>query len=103
MQTLFQEFPDAITNTTRLAERLTFSLRDLGYRFPDFPVAPGETMADRLRAEAYAGAQKRFPAVTQAVRAQLDKELELISKLGFCGYFLIVWDICKYARDNNIL
>jgi error-prone DNA polymerase len=104
MAALFADVPEAITNTERIAEQLEFTLNDLGYQFPDFPVPEGQTMPGFLRELTYAGARQRYAsAVPDAVRAQLEKELDLITRLGFSGYFLIVADLVKFARDENIL
>ncbi|HEX3728723.1 MAG TPA: error-prone DNA polymerase, partial [Opitutaceae bacterium] len=103
MAALFADLPEAVANTARLAERLEFTLQDLGYRFPDFPVAPGETQESRLAAEVQAGARARYGTVGEPVRRQLERELGLINRLGFGGYFLIVWDICRFARERGIL
>ncbi|GDY23569.1 error-prone DNA polymerase [Verrucomicrobiota bacterium] len=104
MAALFADQPDALANTVRLAERLQFTLADLGYEFPRFPVGPGETMPGVLRAQTYAGARLRYPkGVPEKVRLLLEKELALISKLAFDGYFLIVADLVRFCRDNDIL
>jgi error-prone DNA polymerase len=103
MRALFYDLPEAILNTERIAERLDFTLEDLGYEFPRFPVASGETMDGQLRKMTYFGAQQRYGSIESPVRRQLEKELELIGKLGFAGYFLIVWDIVNYAREEGIL
>ncbi len=103
MQTLFRDLPDALANTLRLSERLEFTLRDLGYKFPDYPVPAGHSMESYLRERVYDGARDRYGEITQRIRDQLEKELALIVKLGFCGYFLIVWDVCKFCRENGIL
>ena len=103
MRELFRDRPEAVTNTMRLAERLEFTLHDLGYRFPDFPVPDGQTMEGFLCTQTYAGARERFAVMTPQVTAQLDRELALIGKLGFAGYFLIVWDICRWCREHGIL
>ncbi len=103
MRALFADLPHAVDETLRLAERLEFSLENLGYRFPDFPVPPGETADSYLRAVTYAGARERYPSLTPKVRAQLERELALIEKLGFAGYFLIVWDIANFCVEQNIL
>lgn len=103
MHALFADLPDAVAESTRLAARLEFTLRDLGYCFPDFPVPAGETMASYLRAQVYQEAAQRFGGLTAQVRTQLERELALIGKLGFEGYFLIVWDICRWARERGIL
>lgn len=103
MRERFARFPEAVANTGRLAERLDFTLKNLGYTFPDFPVGAGETMEGVLREQTYRGARKRFPAMTDAVTRQLDRELALIGKLGFAGYFLIVWDVCRRCHEDGIL
>ena len=103
MAAIFADLPEAIANTTHLAARLEFTLADLGYRFPDFPVPEGEDQDSYLRQMTYAGAQERYGAVEGPVRRQLDHELGLIAKLGFAGYFLIVWDLCAFARGRGIL
>jgi len=103
MAALFADLPEAIDNTERLAERLEFTLADLGYRFPDYSVPPGETQASFLHQVTYAGALQRYGTLSGAVRKQLERELTLIAKLGFCGYFLIVWDLCAFARGKGIL
>jgi error-prone DNA polymerase len=103
MAALFTELPEAIANTERVAERLEFSLDDLGYEFPHFPVSAGETMEGQLRKLTYFGAQQRYGSITVPIRQQLEKELDLIGRLGFAGYFLIVWDIVNFAREEGIL
>jgi DNA-directed DNA polymerase III (polc) len=103
MQAIFPDLPDAITNSERLAERLEFSLENIGYVFPDFPVPEGHTMNSFLRTIVLFGAQQRYEAITKKVRRQLDEELALITRLGFAGYFLIVWDIVNFCRENNIM
>jgi len=100
---LFRDLPEAIENTSRLAERLTFSLENLGYEFPDFPVPAGHTMDSFLRTIVWFGAQQRYAAISVKVKRQLEEELTLISKLGFPGYFLIVWDIVNFCREHNVM
>ena len=103
MRELFRDLPEAIENSSRLAERLTFSLENLGYEFPEFPVPDGHTMDSFLRTIVWFGAQQRYAAISSAVKRQLEKELELIQKLGFPGYFLIVWDIVNFCREHNVM
>ena len=103
MKALFRDRPDAIANTMRLAERLQFSLENLGYDFPDYPVPDGHSMDSFLRTITLFGAQQRYAAISSAVTAKLNEELALIQKLGFSGYFLIVWDIVNFCRENNIM
>jgi len=103
MRELFRDLPEAIENTARLAERLTFSLENLGYEFPEFPVPDGHSMDSFLRTITWFGAQQRYAAISSAVKRQLEKELALIQRLGFPGYFLIVWDIVNFCREHNVM
>ena len=103
MQALFFDQPEAITNTLRLAERLEFSLENLGYEFPSFPVPEGDNMESYLRKKTWVGARERFPKITKKIRNQLERELNLICKLGFPGYFLIVWDLINFCQKNDVM
>jgi error-prone DNA polymerase len=103
MAALFADLPEAVANTERLAEKLLFTLADLGYRFPDYGVPAGESQDSFLRKVTYFGAQQRYGSVVGDVRRQLERELALITQLGFAGYFLIVWDLCTFARERGIL
>ncbi len=103
MEEKFSDLPDAVTNTARLADRLDFTLQDLGYQLPEFPVPPWDTMPSHLRRLVFAGIRDLIPRLTAKYRRQIEAELELIERLGFCGYFLIVADICKWARSHGIL
>ena len=100
---LFRDLPEAIENTVRLADRLDFTLENLGYEFPTFPVPPGHSMDSLLRERAFAGAMKRYGEVPAKVQGQLEQELALIQKLKVAGYFLIVWDIVEFCRENDIV
>jgi len=103
MRATFADLPEAIENTSRLAERLVFSLEQLGYEFPEYPVPAGHTMDSFLRTIVWFGAQQRYAAISTKVKRQLKEELALITKLGFPGYFLIVWDIVNFCREHNIM
>src|SRR5262245_37399873 len=103
MAELFSDRPDALAGTAALAERLEYTMADLGYRFPSYPVPPGETEASFLRHIAEAGARDRFRPYHDKARAQMRRELDLIEKLDLAGYFLIVWDIVNYCRQQDIL
>jgi error-prone DNA polymerase len=103
MCAIFRDLPDAITNTERLAERLEFSLENIGYEFPEYAVPDGHTMNSFLRTMVLFGAQQRYESITKKVKRQLEEELSLITRLGFAGYFLIVWDIINFCRENNIM
>jgi error-prone DNA polymerase len=103
MRAIFVDLPEAIENTSRLAERLMFSLENLGYEFPQYPVPAGHTMDSFLRTIVWFGAQQRYAAISAKVKRQLEEELALITKLKFPGYFLIVWDIVNFCREHNIM
>ncbi|MBA3651427.1 MAG: error-prone DNA polymerase, partial [Chthoniobacterales bacterium] len=103
MKALFRDRPEAIANTVRLAERLEFSLENIGYHFPDYSVPEGHSMDTFLRTLVLFGAQQRYESISQKVKRQLEFELNLIIRLGFSGYFLIVWDIVNFCRENNIM
>jgi error-prone DNA polymerase len=103
MRALFHDRLDAIENTARVAERLEFSLENIGYEFPAFPVPAGHDMDSFLRTITLFGAQQRYSAISTAVKQKLEEELGLIQRLGFAGYFLIVWDIINFCREHNVM
>jgi len=103
MAALFADCPDAIARTRDLADRLQYTMADLGYRFPDYPVPAGETQMSFLRKIADVGARERYRPYHDAARAQIARELDLIEKLELAGYFLIVWDIVNFCRQHDIL
>ena len=99
----FDDYPQAVAATVEIADRVKFSMDELGYTFPDYPVPPGETMDSYLRKQAEKGAVWRYWALTPKVRQKLDYELNMIARLKLAGYFLLVWDISQFCRANNIL
>ena len=103
MARLFADLPEALGGARELASRLDFTLADLGYRFPDYPLPPGETPSSYLRQLAWNGARTRFRPLTARAQAQLQKELALIEKLDLAGYFLIVWDVVRFCNEQRIL
>jgi error-prone DNA polymerase len=104
MARLFRELPEAITETMRFADRITFSLDQLRYQYPDEPVPPGKTAQQHLEDLTWAGVDKYFSGgVDDVLRATLRKELDLIAELKYAHYFLTVHDIVHYARSQNIL
>jgi error-prone DNA polymerase len=104
MAALFRDLPGAVAATRAIAERCAFRLCDLGYRFPSYPLPPGETPQSYLRLLVEAGARERWGATPGArVLGQLAHELEVIARLGLAGYFLIVWDIVQFCRENAIM
>lgn len=103
MAELFPDLPEARANSVRLDARLEFTLQNLGYQFPQFPTPAGVTMDQHLFALTFAAAREKNGTLPAHLEKQLRTELELIARLKFSGYFLIVWDICRWARENNIL
>jgi len=105
MTELFRDLPDAVAATGELAMRLAFTLKDLGYRFPEFPLPPGQTPLGYLRELTERGVRTRYGTGPLAIRArgQVAHELDLIGRLDLAGYFLIVWDIVEHCRTHDIL
>jgi error-prone DNA polymerase len=103
MESIFADLPEALSNSIGLAERLDFTLKDLGYHFPDYPVPPGETMISYLRKLTHAGARERYRPYSKKARRQIEYELGMIEKLELAGYFLIVWDIVQFCQRQDIL
>lgn len=100
----FRDFPGAVEATRVIAERCEFSLDSLGYQFPEFPVPPGETSQGMLERLTFEGARERYgKQLSRRVESQLRHELAVIGKLELAGYFLIVWDVIRFCRDEGIL
>jgi len=104
MARLFHDAPEAIVQTRRLSDALTFSLEELRYEYPDETRAGFATPQDALAHLAFAGAAARYPdGIPAKVRASLDYELALIASLEYAPYFLTVHDIVRFARSQDIL
>ncbi|MBT1515540.1 error-prone DNA polymerase [Bradyrhizobium sp. SRL28] len=104
MARLFRDLPEAIAETMRFANRISFSLDQLKYQYPDEPVPPGKTAQQHLEDLTWAGVDKYFGGeISDTLRATLRKELALIAELKYAHYFLTVHDIVHYARSQNIL
>ncbi len=114
MARVFSDLPEAISHTTDLSARLQFTLADLGYEFPRYPVPEGDTMMSFLRKRTEEGMRRRYVAqlagggaaaadLLRRARRQVERELGLIEKLGLEGYFLIVWDLVRFCGEQGIL
>ena len=108
MRTLFSDIPEAIENTLLVSQRLEFRLNDLGYEFPRYDTPNGEPMDVYLRKRVAEGIENRYApkrdrALHERAKKQAEHELKLIEKLGFAGYFLIVWDVVRFCKANDIL
>lgn len=98
-----REAEEAMENTVRIAEACELDLELGTPHFPCYDAVPdGETPASRLRSVAEQGARERYGHVSGEVRERLDRELSVIEQLGFCDYFLVVWDILTFARREGI-
>jgi error-prone DNA polymerase len=107
MSALFADLPEAIANTVALSSQIEFSLKDLGYEFPKFPVPEGHTMNSFLRELTDKGSDERYRHapidLRRRARRQIERELKLIEHLDLAGYFIIVWDIVRFCREEKIL
>jgi error-prone DNA polymerase len=108
MAQLFADLPLAIANTHELSSRLEYTLADLGYEFPRYPIPSGETMDSFLRKRTMEGVRERYgpkddEQLFDKAQKQVEKELQLIQKLKLAGYFLIVWDMVRFCREQKIL
>ncbi len=104
MMAIFAEVPQAILNTVKVAEMCDVSLEDTAYKLPQFPVPEGYDAQSYLRELCLEGLRWRFGerAESAEVRERLEHELRLIHEMGFDAYFLIVWDLCEFARQHDI-
>ncbi len=104
MSALFPEWPQAIENTLQIAERCELHLERDRYHLPDFEVPQGYSPDSYLRELCEQGMRQRYGehANDPVYRERLEYELQVIHSMGFDAYFLIVWDMCRYARERHI-
>ena len=102
MASLFRGFPRALAATEEVASRCNLELELGKPRFPEFAVPRGETGYSYLSRLALDGARRKYRSLTPKIVKRLELELDTIRRLGFCGYFLAVWDIVKWARERGI-
>ena len=104
MAGLFADEPVLVERTREVASRCTFSLSEIRYRYPAERLPDGKTSSAWLRELTLRGARERFRAgVPPTIREQIDKELTLIDELDYGGYFLTMWEIVRYCRQEGIL
>jgi DNA polymerase-3 subunit alpha len=102
MHQLFGDAAEACDNTLAIAERCNVEI-DLKTRHaPRFEPEDGSTPEEFLTKLCYEGAKERYDEISDLIKERLDRELNVIESKGFASYFLIVWDFCKYAHENNI-
>jgi len=110
MMELFRDVPEAIENTIRIAERCELEMDFNKLNFPDYPTPKGYSLESFLREQTDKGLEERFHEMTHQgidyekslYRERLQEELSIIERMGYPGYFLIVWDFIDYARRNNV-
>ena len=110
MRTLFADMPGAVDRSARIAERAMegFTLRNLGYQFPEYPVDGGQSQDSFLRERVLEGARDRLGSLCRktqngaTILQQIEDELSLISELNFSGYFLVVWGIVRFCNEQGI-
>jgi DNA polymerase-3 subunit alpha len=114
MARIFRAYPEAVANTMRIAERINMTIESKGHHLPNFPMPPGKNLTGYFEEVVRAGLKKRLDAMAplfeskkkkhepQEYADRLDREIEIIKSMGFPGYFLVVWDFIKYAKDNHI-
>jgi DNA polymerase-3 subunit alpha len=102
MGELFADFPEAVSNTLRIADMCALELDFTKRHAPVYRLPQGRSDADHLREAVYEGARRRYPTITDVIRQRIDFELEVIVGKGFASYFLIVWDFMNYARSQGI-
>ncbi len=102
MRRLFPEAAEACDNTMVIAERCNVELNLKKRHAPRFEPSDGSTPEHFLTKLCHEGAEKRYGEITDEIKARLDRELDVIESKGFASYFLIVWDFCRYAHENNI-
>lgn len=102
MSRLFTDLPEAIGMTKKVAAKCNLELGIGELQFPRLDIPPDEADYSCLSKLAYAGALKKYDLITPEIKKGLEHELATIMKLGFCGYFLVVWDIVRWARERGI-
>lgn len=102
MHGLFSHVPEALENTVKIAERCNVEIKFHEYKLPKFKTPAGKTADGYLRELCEAGILERYPVFTDEIKQRLDYELSIIATMGYSDYFLIMWDVIKFARDNGI-
>lgn len=104
MRRRYADAPELLARTIEIARQCTFSLDQIVYRYPSERLPDGYSTAGWLHRLTFEGAHERYPAgLPESVRAQLEKELSIISDLDYCGYFLTMWEIVRFCRREGIL
>ncbi len=102
MRKVFKDLPEACTSTLAVAERCNLELTFGQFRLPRYEVPAGQTLDSYLREVAEVGLRRHYPEPTADIRARFDYELGVIQAMQFSGYFLVVWDFIRYAKERGI-
>jgi DNA polymerase-3 subunit alpha len=103
MAELYKDIPDALTNTERIAEMCNLKLEFGRLHLPEIGIPAGKTPDEYLTDLCYQGLAEKYPNATPEVKERLAYEIDVIKKTEFANYFLVVWDIIRFAREQNIL
>lgn len=103
MELLFAEYPEALSNTLLIADRCSVDFEFDNMYLPYYQVPDGYTLDTYLQELCIQGIEKKYEIVTEEVTERLQYELDVIKKMGYSGYFLIVWDLVNFAKSENIL
>ncbi|HKO56428.1 MAG TPA: DNA polymerase III subunit alpha, partial [Thermoanaerobaculia bacterium] len=114
MARVFREYPEAVANTLKIADRINLSLDVSGHHLPKFPTPKNKDLGDYFAEVVRGGLKRRLEAMAPLFAARrkkhepeeywerLEREIEIIKGMGFPGYFLVVWDFIKWAKDRGI-
>jgi len=103
MREAFASYPEALATTVEIAQRCNVNIKVDGMLIPHFPVPDGYDEVSYLREQCEEGLCRRYgDRITPEVRERLENELAVVEKMGFCPYFLIVWDFVSYAKRSGI-
>jgi len=102
MADLFRDFPEAISNTIEIADRINIEIETGKLHFPKFPLPPNETEVSYFEKLAWAGLAKKFPAITDEIKERLNYEMDVIKQKGYVAYFLITQDFVNWAKAQGI-
>ncbi|MBP7842797.1 DNA polymerase III subunit alpha [Candidatus Woesebacteria bacterium] len=99
---LFKDYPDAIENTVKIADKCDITIPTGQLIFPEFAIPKGETLDSVLRKMAFAGAEKKLGKITPEIEDRINYELKIISDKGYSAYFLITQDFVNWAKAHDI-
>lgn len=102
MESLFKAFPEAISNTAKIADMCNAEPEFGKYHLPQFPLPEGTGHFEYLKTLCFDGLKKRYPSDYAGLEKRLKYELATINEMGFTDYFLIVWDFIKFAKERGI-